>query len=66
MRQAVGFLLEFGIGQLLVAADECDTVRHGIDGMLGEIRDVQGHGPKLERVTFRDKFLAMMQEGGPR
>jgi hypothetical protein len=33
-----------GIGQLLVAADEGDTVRHGVDGVLGKIGNIQGHG----------------------
>ena len=42
--QAVGLLLELGVGQLVVTTDEGDTVRHGIDGVLGEIGDVQGHG----------------------
>jgi hypothetical protein len=42
--QPVGLLLELGIGQLVVAADEGDAVRHGVDCMLGEIGDVQGHG----------------------
>ena len=41
--EAVGLLLQLGVGQLFVAADEGDTVRHGVDGVLGEIGNVQGH-----------------------
>ena len=41
--EAVGLLLQLGVGDLLVAADQGDTVRHGVDGVLGEIGDVQGH-----------------------
>ena len=62
--EAVGLLLQLGVGQLFVAADQGDAVWHGVDGVLGEVGDVQGHGPKLERVTFRDKSVASMQEGG--
>ena len=43
VREAVGLLLELGVGQLLVAADEGDTVRHGVDSVLGKIGNVQGH-----------------------
>ncbi len=43
VRKAVGLLLQLGIRQLFVAADEGDTVRHGIDGVLGKIGDIQGH-----------------------
>jgi hypothetical protein len=32
--------------------------------VLGKVGDVQGHAPKLERVTFRDKSVATMLEGG--
>ncbi len=42
--EAVGLLLQLGIGQLFVAADEGDTVRHSVDGVLGKIGDIQGHG----------------------
>ena len=42
--EAVGLLLQLGVGQLLVAADEGDTVWHGVDGVLGKIGNVQGHG----------------------
>ena len=41
--QAVGLLLQLGIGELFVAADQGNTVRHGVDGVLGEIGNVQGH-----------------------
>lgn len=43
VRQAVRLLLELCVGELLVAADEGDTVWHGVDGVLGKISDVQGH-----------------------
>ena len=41
--QAVGLLLQLGVGDLLVTADQSDTVRHSVDGVLGEIGNVQGH-----------------------
>ena len=44
VREAVGLLLQLGVGQLLVAADEGDTVRHSVDGVLGKIGNIQGHG----------------------
>lgn len=56
VREAVGLILQLGVGQLLIAADNGDTVRHGVDGVLGEIGNIQGHGRKLERVTFLDKL----------
>ena len=62
--EAVGLLLQLAVGQLVVAADQGDAVWHGVDGVLGEVCNVQGHGTKLERVTFRDKSVASMQEGG--
>ncbi len=45
VREAVGLLLELGIGQLLVAADQGNTVRDGIDGVLRQVGNIQGHGP---------------------
>ena len=45
VREAVGLLLELGVGQLLVAADQGDTVRDGIDGVLRQVGNIQGHGP---------------------
>ncbi|OBI79775.1 hypothetical protein A5663_18590 [Mycobacterium sp. E740] len=42
--QPVGLVLQLGVGQLVVAADQGDAVWHGIDGVLGEIGDVQSHG----------------------
>ena len=45
VRESVGFLLELGVGQLLVAADQGDTVRDGIDGVLRQVGNIQGHGP---------------------
>ena len=50
--QPVGLLFQLGEGDLLVTADQRNTVRDGIDGVLGEIGDIEGHDPKLERVTF--------------
>jgi hypothetical protein len=41
--EAVGLVLQLGVGDLLVAADQGDTVRHSVDGVLGEIGYVQGH-----------------------
>ena len=35
VRETVGLLLQFGVGQRLVAADEGNTVRHSVDGVLG-------------------------------
>jgi hypothetical protein len=48
---------------LFAVGDEGDTVRHSVDGVLGEIGNIQGHGPKLERVTFSDKSVGFRQEG---
>ena len=45
VREAVGFLLELGVGQLFVAADQGDTVGDGIDGVLRQVGNIQGHGP---------------------
>ncbi len=41
--KAVGLLLQLGVGQLLVTRDEGDTVRHSVNGVLGEIGNIQGH-----------------------
>ena len=62
--QAVGPLLQLGVGELFVPGYDGDTVWHGVDGVLGKIGDIQGHGTKLERVTFRDKSVATKLEGG--
>ena len=61
---AIGPLLQLGVRQRLVTRNEGDAVRHGVDGVLGEIGDIQSHGSKLERVTFRDKSVATTLEGG--
>ena len=45
VREAVGLLLELGVGQLFVAADQGDTVGDGIDGVLRQVGNIQGHGP---------------------
>ena len=42
--EAVGLLLQLGVGELVVTADQGDTVRHSVDGVLGKIGNVQGHG----------------------
>ena len=52
VRQAIGPLLQLGVRQRLVTRNEGDAVRHGVDGVLGEIGDIQSHSSKLERVTF--------------
>jgi hypothetical protein len=41
--EAVGLVLQLGVGDLLVAADQGDPVGYGVDGVLGEVGDVQGH-----------------------
>ena len=43
--EAVGLLLQLGVRELLVTADQGNTVRHSVDGVLGEIGNVQGHEP---------------------
>ena len=58
VRQPVGLLLELGEGDLLVPADDGHAVGHGVDGVLGEISDVEGHEHKLERVTFFHKQVS--------
>ena len=45
VREAVGFLLELCVGQLIVAADHGDTIGDGIDGVLRQVGNIQGHGP---------------------
>ncbi len=45
VREAVGLLLELGVGQLLLTADQRYTVGDGIDGVLRQIGNIQGHGP---------------------
>jgi hypothetical protein len=36
-----------GVGQLLVTADQGNTVRDGVDGMLSQVGNIQGHGPQI-------------------
>lgn len=43
MSQAVGLLLQLGVGQLFVATNQCDAVRHSINGVLGKICNIQSH-----------------------
>ena len=43
VREAVGLLLQLGVRELLVPANEGHTVRHGVDSVLGKIGNVQGH-----------------------
>jgi len=43
VREAVGLLLQLGVGDLIVTADQGDAIWHGVDGVLGEIGNVQGH-----------------------
>ena len=64
VREAVRLFLQPGIGDLFVPADQGDTVRHGVDGVLGKIGNIQGHGLKLEPVTVLHKCSG--QEGGHR
>ncbi len=47
VRKAVGLLLQLCVCQLVVTADQGDTVRHSVDGVLGEVGDIQGHGPQI-------------------
>ena len=47
VREAVGPLLQLCVRQLVVIADQGDTVRHSVDGVLGEVGDIQGHGPQI-------------------
>ncbi|GAB3218541.1 hypothetical protein GCM10027535_12770 [Mycolicibacterium hippocampi] len=65
MGQSVGLFLQLGVGQLTVTSDQGDAVRHSVDGVLGEVSDIQSHSSKLERVTFPDKSVASTLEGGP-
>ena len=44
MREPVGLVLEPGVGDLAVAADQRDTLREGIHGMLEQVGHVQRHG----------------------
>jgi hypothetical protein len=45
VREAVRLLLELGVGQLLVTANQGNTVRDGVDGVLSQVGNIQGHGP---------------------
>src|SRR6202020_804051 len=47
VREAVGLFLQFGVGQLLLAADQSNTVWDGVDGMLSQVGNIQGHGPQI-------------------
>ena len=42
--EAVGLLLQLGVGELLVAADEGDAVGHSVNGVFGKVGNIQGHG----------------------
>ena len=42
--EAIRLFLQLGIGELLIVADEGDTVWHSVDGVLGEVGNIQGHG----------------------
>ena len=52
MRQAIGLLLQFGVGRLIVAADQSDTIRYGVDHVLRQVGDIQGHGPQIRTCYF--------------
>jgi hypothetical protein len=61
--KAIGLLLQLAISDLFVSTDQRNTVGHGINGVLSKIGNIQGHKPKLERVTFPFKSRVRMQEG---
>jgi len=42
--EPVGLVLELGVGDLAVAADQRDPIREGVDGMLEQVGHVQCHG----------------------
>jgi hypothetical protein len=42
--QSIRPLLQLGVRELLVPRNQGDTVRHGVNGVLGKIGDIQGHG----------------------
>ena len=52
--EPVGVGLELGVGHRAVSHLHGGVVRDGVDGVLEEVGDVQGHGPRLEHVlVFR-------------
>ena len=42
--QAIGLVLELGVGELTVAADQRDPLGESVDGMLEQVGHVQCHG----------------------
>ena len=60
--ETVRLLLKPGVGDLVVPTYQGDTVRYGVDSVLGKIGNVEGHGPKLEPVTVLHKCISL--EGG--
>src|ERR1700712_3984651 len=50
MGEAIGALLQFGKGDLPVAADDRGAIRNGVDGVLDEICEVECHSVKVEHV----------------
>ncbi|GAA2830480.1 hypothetical protein GCM10010452_68470 [Crossiella cryophila] len=48
--ESVGPRLQFRVADLTPTADHGDALGDEIDGMFDEIRDVDGHASKVERV----------------
>src|SRR5262249_5227566 len=58
-------LLQLGEGALLVAADHGQPFGEGIDRMLEQVGDVDGHDPKLERGARGGKSGVAYRVGMP-
>ncbi|GAB3007339.1 hypothetical protein GCM10027097_75380 [Amycolatopsis acidiphila] len=48
--EPVGTAVQFRVGDLTTAAHDRGAIRHGVDGVLEEIRDVVSHSAKVEHV----------------
>jgi hypothetical protein len=48
--QPVGVGLDLGVRRLVVAGLDGEPLWDDVDGVLEEVSDVQGHGPRLEHV----------------
>ena len=64
MGQPVGPLLEFGVGDLPIAAGHRDTIAEGVGRMLEEVGEVQGHGNESRTCYCSGQAFRMPEMGG--
>ncbi|MBP2473058.1 hypothetical protein JOF53_001930 [Crossiella equi] len=53
--QTIGPLLQLPEGHPTGAADHGDALGNEVDGMFDEIRDIDGHASKVERVIVAEQ-----------